>query len=75
MSGHLPAHPVPNDQAALWYPGVTIRDYFAAAAMQGLLSCDVEAGKWPEFACRAYSMADAMLEERHRDREGNDDDS
>lgn len=48
--------------------GMTLRDYFAAKAIQGLL-----AGSWkkdnavPEpgaYAARAYVIADAMLEAR-----------
>ncbi len=47
--------------------GMTLRDYFAAKAMQGLLR------QYPdhlmnspanEVACDAYSMADAMLKAR-----------
>lgn len=41
------------------YPGMTLRDYFAAKAMQGLLARN--------GACHpadAYDMADAMLEAR-----------
>ena len=43
--------------------GMTLRDYFAAQAMQGYI-----AGKYPlyphEKAEEAYKIADAMLEER-----------
>ena len=43
--------------------GMTLRDYFAAAAMAGMLADpDVPCGK--ETAKNAYSMADAMLAER-----------
>jgi len=46
--------------------GMTLRDYFAAKAMQGLMSCPewsdhVEHGK---IATQAYWMADAMLKAR-----------
>ena len=44
--------------------GMTLRDYFAAKAMQGLLASDVEASM-PEFARRSYKMADEMLEARN----------
>lgn len=49
------------------HPGMTLRDYFAAKAMQGMLG-----GQWPdsmdrpEIAKRAYLMADAMLAEREK---------
>ena len=56
-------------------PGMTLRDYFAAKAMQGLLACpvdgrDLKTGKlWECTADRvaaAYSYADAMLAERDK---------
>jgi len=53
------------------FPGMTLRDYFAAAALQGNLagqSIDVGyyEGKdaWNKAAKDAYAMADAMLKER-----------
>jgi len=49
--------------------GMTLRDYFAAKAMQGMLSnstiiaeLDVETQKW--IAGYSYSQADAMLRVR-----------
>ena len=43
--------------------GMTLRDYFAAKAMQGLLASEVHA-PLEDFAATAYKMADAMLKER-----------
>lgn len=48
--------------------GVSLRDYFAAKAMQGLLAAQVHGfndrpAKGP-FASMAYEMADAMLKAR-----------
>jgi len=43
--------------------GMTLRDYFAAKVMQGLLASEVTA-PMQEFAIRAYKMADAMLKAR-----------
>ena len=40
--------------------GMTLRDYFAANAMQGLLSSDVNA-PLETFAKQSYKVADAML--------------
>ena len=48
----------------LSHRGMTLRDYLAAKAMQGLLASDVEASM-PEFARRSYQMADEMLEARN----------
>jgi hypothetical protein len=46
------------------FGGMTLRDYFAAKAVQGLLASEVNA-PLKVFAIRAYAMADAMLEARH----------
>ena len=43
--------------------GMTLRDYFAAKAMQGLLASEVNA-PLKTFAKQAYTMADAMMEAR-----------
>jgi hypothetical protein len=55
-----PAFPVPanafNDQE-----GMTLRDYFAAKAMEGLMDA---AMPMPEIADAAYAMADDMLKAR-----------
>ena len=44
--------------------GMTLRDYFAAKAMQGLLASEVNA-PLKTFAKQAYTMADAMMEARN----------
>jgi hypothetical protein len=47
--------------------GMTLRDYFAAKAMQGLLaqSCGTAMGSDPIHGAQyAYAMADAMLKAR-----------
>lgn len=54
------------------HPGMTLRDYFAAKAMQGLMGrnwCDPTTGKAPDdifevWALSAYKAADAMLATR-----------
>ena len=46
--------------------GMTLRDYFAAKAMQGIakgIEDEVRAARW------CYEMADAMLEARKNERE------
>lgn len=43
---------------------LTLRDYFAAKALQGMLSDSTLHGEYAEFAMRAYRIADAMLKER-----------
>ena len=59
MNPHaFPAHPDGNS-------GMSLRDYFAAAALQGLLA-DNPNNEWGSFdyANNAYELADAMLEQR-----------
>ena len=50
------AFPVPN-----MHIGMTLRDYFAAKAMQGILYAGLEP---VENAKHAYEMADAMMAAR-----------
>jgi hypothetical protein len=57
-----PAFPVMLPEAKIVYTGMTIRDYFAAMAMQGL--CANGNTKATEIAQAAYIVADAMLKER-----------
>ena len=56
-----PAYTHPNGEIVLDEDGMTLRDYFAAKAMQGMLASDVNATRHI-FAAQAYAMADAMLE-------------
>ena len=44
--------------------GMTLRDYFAAKALQALISEPSFKGTMDEFAHRAYAIADAMMEDR-----------
>ena len=53
----------PRDNTHPEWSGMTLRDYFAAKAMQGLLASDVYAPK-DKFAENAYAMADAMMKAR-----------
>ena len=52
------------------YPGMTLRDYFAAKAMEGQLSCQSEeSGFYVDFdklSANCYEIADAMLEARNK---------
>jgi hypothetical protein len=41
--------------------GITVRDYFAARAMQALIDND---GLFSEIPAQAYALADAMLKAR-----------
>jgi|SanBayMetagenome_1026888.scaffolds.fasta_scaffold17830_5 hypothetical protein len=66
MTDGGPAFPINANESAdrCIYTGMTLRDYFAAKAMQG----DWAAGNAEDDLCvaaaRYYYMADAMLKER-----------
>jgi len=45
--------------------GLSLRDYFAAAALQGLCASSVN-GPTEYFSTTAFELADAMLKERAR---------
>ena len=45
-------------------PEMTLRDYFAAKALQGLLASEVNA-PLDVFATQAYKVADKMMEARN----------
>lgn len=58
-----PAFPTPRyERGDMYSLGMTLRDYFAAKAMQ-MLRSDISA-EWN--AQRAYEMADAMLKAREQ---------
>lgn len=51
-------------EQAVFCDGMTIRDYFAAKAMHGLIESNGTASGW--IAAAAYAIADAMLEAREK---------
>jgi len=65
-----PAFPVPLNPGQSWQgmspcDGMTLRDYFAAKAMQGICASG-PASEWTNerLAAEAYDLADAMLKAR-----------
>ena len=58
---NIPAFP--NNFTIEKYQGLTIRDYFAAKALQGLLASETQA-PMEVFVTRSYLIADAMMKER-----------
>ena len=63
-----PAFPVPDIDGSAVAEGMTLRDYFAAKAMQGELAAQSEESGHYEnmdaLAVLAYRVADAMLKAR-----------
>jgi hypothetical protein len=47
-------------------PGMTLRDYFASAAMQGMVASPTIPWTYQEVAKNAYVQADGMLAERNK---------
>ena len=58
---NIPAFP--NNFTIDNFKGMTLRDYFAAKALQGLLASEVN-DSMQEFISRSYKIADAMMQER-----------
>ncbi len=56
----------PSETNSDYFYGMTLRDYFAAKAMQGLLADMVEETTAQKLAECSYSVADAMLQERNK---------
>ncbi len=62
-----PAFPiVEQDTTCSVSPGLSLRDYYAAKAMQGAFTSPIEASKEGQayIAMHAYRMADAMIAAR-----------
>lgn len=62
-----PAFPVLGEGGE-WHAadGMTLRDYFAAKAMQGMILLRSYSGTADQMAEEAYVMADAMLKAREQ---------
>ena len=72
MSRNRPAFPNHKDTSE-WRAGITVGDYFAAKAMQGIMSEYLSKGRgngnWSDYdmiAKEAYRVADAMLKQREK---------
>ena len=61
-----PAFPVPDIDGSAVAEGMTLRDYFAAKAMQAEFMGGVAQYDFGVTADRAYLMADAMLKAREQ---------
>ncbi|MCK7100483.1 hypothetical protein L8P93_23430 [Enterobacter kobei] len=62
-----PAFPVAGSEHNYPIEGMTLRDYFAAKAMQALVTSGLNTGAWGDYADlskSAWSIAEAMLVER-----------
>ena len=62
---NIPAFPVTNTSHQDWL-GMTLRDYFAAKALQGVMACNGVYEDEKKLARWCYEQADAMLEAREQ---------
>ena len=67
MANHTPAFPLDVRGTEFSPPGMDLRDYFAAHAVQGLLANPEVSGTNASLAADAYNMADQMMVERSHD--------
>jgi len=72
MKDSGPAFPIFSDSAphggnAVW-GGMSLRDYFAAKAMQGMLAAYPHEQNPRDVSCDAYRHADAMLKAREENK-------
>jgi hypothetical protein len=58
-----PAFPLISDEGYIINAGLSKREYFAAMAMQGLLTDSESPNSREEFAGYAVKLADALIEE------------
>lgn len=62
-----PAFPTLDNTEHWRHLGLSLRDYFAAAALQGLMAQVKPEDHWAEYRAKwSYEVADAMLEGRKR---------
>ena len=63
-----PAFPIACCDRVLRH-GMSLRDYFAGQALAGMLADTSRSGSVEHYVDDAYSIADAMLAERQKERE------
>jgi hypothetical protein len=64
----IPAFPLHNhgtQTLGMHFTGMTLRDYFAAKAMQAILGASISSDQYEDDAEQAYVIADAMIKERN----------
>jgi hypothetical protein len=61
----IPAFPVGLEAFGEDKTGMTLRDYFAAKALQAILGAGISSDQYKDDAEQAYVIADAMIKERN----------
>jgi len=60
-NGFSPVNMQPNQNGGAFHPGITLREYFAAMALQGILANTGRISKHGNEAIMAVTMADDLL--------------
>jgi hypothetical protein len=60
----IPAFPIGLEAFGEDKTGMTLRDYFAAKAMQGFMGSSWNVKSFEDMAKKAYQLADAMMKEK-----------
>ena len=68
---YIPAFPVDGQQIRTGYEGMQLRDYFAAQALNGIVSGIENTPHYIICATWAYELADAMMKRRNENLETN----
>lgn len=66
-NGDLPIHPISNNDMPCRNVGLTKREYFAALAMQAMLTNEKLSGAHVLYGSNSVKFADALLEELERE--------
>ena len=66
MSKNILAFPVHPENYDEDHEGMTLRDYFAAKAVQGFMGSSWNVKSFEEMASKAYQLADEMLKAREQ---------
>jgi hypothetical protein len=66
MSKNILAFPVHPENYDEDHEGMTLRDYFAAKAVQGFMGSSWNVKSFEEMASKAYQLADAMMKAREQ---------
>lgn len=61
----FPLHNHGTQTLGMHFTGMTLRDYFAAKAMQSILNAGISSAQYEDDAEQAYVIADAMLKARN----------
>ena len=62
----IPAFPIKEAPYSETFDGMSLRDYFAAKAMQGFMGSSWNNKTFESIATKAYQLSDAMMKAREQ---------